>query len=58
MPADSPIQGLVDLKGTTIGLASDRDQLTTIIALESVGMDISEVETVVVANPDRFSPAH
>ncbi len=48
VPEDSPIKGLADLKGTTIGLASDRDQLTTIIALNTVGIDISEVETVVV----------
>jgi NitT/TauT family transport system substrate-binding protein len=50
VPADSPIQGLADLKGTTIGLASDRDLTTTIIALESVGIDISEVKTVVVGD--------
>jgi NitT/TauT family transport system substrate-binding protein len=46
--ADSEIEGLADLRGKTIGLASDRDQMTTIIALETVGIDISEVTTVVV----------
>jgi NitT/TauT family transport system substrate-binding protein len=48
VPADSDIKTVADLKGKTIGMASDRDQLTTIIALSTVGMKISEVETVVV----------
>jgi NitT/TauT family transport system substrate-binding protein len=47
---DSPIQGLADLKGKTIGLASDRDQLTSIIALETVGLTIDDVKTVVVGD--------
>ena len=50
VPAASAIQGLADLKGKTVGLASDRDLTTTIIALESVGVDISEVKTVVVGD--------
>ena len=48
VPGDSDIKSVADLAGTTIGMASDRDQLTTIIALDTVGMDISEVNTVVV----------
>lgn len=48
--ADNPIQGLADLKGKTIGLASDRDQITTIISLETVGLSIDDVTTVVVGD--------
>jgi NitT/TauT family transport system substrate-binding protein len=47
-PANGPIQTLADLKGKTIGLASDRDLITAVIALGSAGIDISEVKTVVV----------
>jgi ABC-type phosphate/phosphonate transport system substrate-binding protein len=48
--ADSPIQRLSELKGKTLGLASDRDQITVSIALESVGatIDSFNVKTVVV----------
>jgi NitT/TauT family transport system substrate-binding protein len=49
--ADSDIKSVADLKGKTIGMASDRDQLTTILALSTAGMDISDVETVVVGQP-------
>ena len=48
--ADSPIVGLADLKGKTVGLASDRDQITTIISLETVGLSIDDVTTVVVGD--------
>jgi NitT/TauT family transport system substrate-binding protein len=50
VPADSPIKGLRDLKNTTIGLATDRDQLTTIIALNSIGetLESFNIKTVVV----------
>jgi NitT/TauT family transport system substrate-binding protein len=47
-PADGPIKTLADLKGKTIGLASDRDLITAVIALEAGGIDVSEVKTVVV----------
>src|SRR5690606_6939391 len=49
---DSPIQGLDDLKDVTIGLASDRDLITTIIALASVGTTMAEsnITTVVVGD--------
>jgi NitT/TauT family transport system substrate-binding protein len=47
---DSDVKGLRDLKGKTVGLASDRDQITTIVALDSVGMSIDEVSTVVVGD--------
>jgi NitT/TauT family transport system substrate-binding protein len=47
-PLDGPVKTLADLKGKTIGLASDRDQLTALISLKTVGIDISEVKTVVV----------
>lgn len=47
---DSPIKEISELKGQTIGLASDRDRITVEVALNSVGIDISEVETVVVGD--------
>ena len=48
--ADSPIKELADLKGKTVGLASDKDILTTIIALDFAGMDVKEISTVVVGD--------
>jgi NitT/TauT family transport system substrate-binding protein len=45
---DSPIQGVADLKGTTVGLASDRDQVTTMVALGTVGLTMDDISTVVV----------
>jgi NitT/TauT family transport system substrate-binding protein len=50
--ADSPIQGLADLKDKTIGMASDRDLITTIIALDSIGetLESYNVTTVVVGD--------
>jgi len=50
VPDESPIQGLADLKDVTIGLASDRDLITTIIAMESVGTTLEDnnITTVVV----------
>ncbi len=47
---DSPVRGLGELKGKIIGLASDRDVITTTIALESVGLKIDDVTTVVVGD--------
>ena len=47
---DSPIQSVADLKGKTIGLASDRDQITAQVALDTVGITIDEVKTVVVGD--------
>lgn len=48
--ADSSAQSLEDLLGTTIGLASDRDQVTLQVALDAVGHTIDEVSTVVVGD--------
>lgn len=50
--ADSPIQGLADLKDVTIGMASDRDLITTIIAMDSIGKTLEEnnITTVVVGD--------
>jgi NitT/TauT family transport system substrate-binding protein len=48
--AASSYQSLTELKGKTIGLASDRDVITTTIALESVGLSIDDVRTVVVGD--------
>jgi NitT/TauT family transport system substrate-binding protein len=47
---DSPIQSVADLKGKTIGLASDRDQITAQVALDTAGITIDEVKTVVVGD--------
>lgn len=50
--ADSPIQGLADLEGKTIGMASDRDLITTVIAMDSIGKTLegSNITTVVVGD--------
>jgi NitT/TauT family transport system substrate-binding protein len=48
--ADGPIKTIADLKGTTVGLASDRDLIAAVIALKTAGIDISEVKTVVVGD--------
>ena len=52
VPADSPIQGLADLKDVTIGMASDRDQITTVIAMDSIGATLegNNITTVVVGD--------
>ena len=48
--ADSPIKDITELKGKTVGLASDRDLITLKIALDAVGRPIEDVETVVVGD--------
>jgi NitT/TauT family transport system substrate-binding protein len=48
--ADSPIQTLADLKGKKIGLAEQPDEVTTQIALDSVGLTLDDVTTFVVGN--------
>jgi NitT/TauT family transport system substrate-binding protein len=50
--ADSPIQGLADLKDVTIGMASDRDLITTVIAMDSIGKTLEDnnITTVVVGD--------
>jgi len=48
--AGSDYQSLTELKGKTVGLASDRDSTTTTIALEAVGLTIDDVTTVVVGD--------
>jgi NitT/TauT family transport system substrate-binding protein len=45
---DSPIQSVGELEGKTIGLASDRDRTTTAIFLDTAGVSIDDVQTVVV----------
>jgi NitT/TauT family transport system substrate-binding protein len=47
---DSPIQSLTDLKGKKIGLAEQPDEITTQIALDSVGLTLDDVTTFVVGN--------
>lgn len=45
-----PIKTLADLKGQTIGLASDRDQVTAQVVLDTAGISIDDVSTVVVSD--------
>lgn len=47
---DSPIKSVVDLKGKTVGLVSDRDLTTLAVALDTKGIPISDVKTVVVGD--------
>jgi NitT/TauT family transport system substrate-binding protein len=48
--ADSNIKSVADLRGKTVGLASDRDQITLQVALDTEGIKIDEVKTVVVGD--------
>jgi NitT/TauT family transport system substrate-binding protein len=48
--ADSPIQSLSEMKGKTVGLASDRDRSTLQMMLDLVGLSIDDVSTVVVGD--------
>jgi NitT/TauT family transport system substrate-binding protein len=50
--ADSPVKTLEDLRDATIGLASDRDIITTAIALNAIGKTLEEmsIKTVVVGD--------
>jgi NitT/TauT family transport system substrate-binding protein len=45
-----PIGSLADLKGQTIGLASERDLLTAQLVLSTAGISIHDVSTVVVGD--------
>lgn len=47
---DGPIKSLEDLKGKTIGMASDRDRITAQTVLGSAGVSIDDVRTVVVGD--------
>src|SRR5690606_1102472 len=44
------ITELEQLRGKTIGLASDRDQITAQVVLDTAGISIDEVNTVVVGD--------
>ncbi|MBM3614721.1 MAG: ABC transporter substrate-binding protein [Alphaproteobacteria bacterium] len=46
--ADSDITEIAQLKGQTIGLVSDRDRIIAQVALESAGLTIDDVDTVVL----------
>jgi NitT/TauT family transport system substrate-binding protein len=46
--ADSDITEIAQLKGQTIGLVSDRDRIIAQVALESAGLTIDDVSTVVL----------
>ena len=48
VPKESDIKSVADLKGKVVGLASDRDQITTTVALDTVGLSIDDISTVVV----------
>jgi len=48
--ADSDLMSLEDLRGKTVGLASDRDSATTAIGLFTVDMSLEDIETVVVGD--------
>jgi len=50
VPADSSIQNLTEIKGKTVGLASDRDQATLQMMLDFVGLTIDDVKTAVVGD--------
>ena len=50
VPESGGITTLEGLKGKIVGLASDRDRVTTQITLEDAGMSIDDVQTVVVGN--------
>jgi ABC-type nitrate/sulfonate/bicarbonate transport system substrate-binding protein len=45
-----PINSLGDLRGKVIGLASERDLATARLVLETAGVDIGDVRTVVVGD--------
>ena len=49
---DSPIKSLADLKDVTIGMASDRDLITTLVAMDSIGATLegNNITTVVVGD--------
>ena len=49
-----PVNSLEDLKGQTIGLASERDRVTAQIVLATAGIDIDDVRTVVVGDSGRI----
>ena len=46
--ADSPYHDVKKLKGTTVGLVSDRDRTTLAVALHARDLSIDDVDTVVV----------
>src|SRR5215475_5089625 len=48
--ADGPIGSLADLKGQTIGLASERDLVTAQLVLSSAGIAIKDVRMVFVGD--------
>ena len=50
VPESSDIMSIADLEGKTIGMASDRDQVTVNIALDTVGMKPEAVRSVVIGD--------
>ena len=47
---DSPLQSVTELKGKTVGLASDRDLASLKVAMAHAGSNIDGVSTVVVGD--------
>jgi NitT/TauT family transport system substrate-binding protein len=45
---DGGIASVTDLKGKKVGLASERDQVTTMVALGAVGLTMDDISTVVI----------
>lgn len=48
VPASSAVQSVAELKGTTVGLVSDRDRAFLQAALATAGLTIDDVQTVVL----------
>ncbi|MDG2312867.1 MAG: ABC transporter substrate-binding protein [Alphaproteobacteria bacterium] len=47
---DSPIQSVTELKGKTVGLASDRDAASLAVAMAHAGSDSKGIKTVIVGD--------
>jgi NitT/TauT family transport system substrate-binding protein len=50
VPASSDMMTIADLKGKTIGMASDRDLVTISIAMDTAGMTADDVTSVVIGD--------
>ncbi len=48
VPAGSDVQSMAELEGTTVGLVSDRDRSFLAAGLNTVGLSIDDVDTVVL----------
>ena len=48
VPEDSPIQSFEDLKGKTVGLASEEDKSSVEVQLLAAGMEAGDVDTITI----------